>query len=64
MTMNDYCCAADVDVFVCGPGVMRVTSRDVLRSVDRGVGGPGIEPRNEIRDADAFCAVEAVRSVR
>src|ERR1700690_2536733 len=27
---------------------MRVTPRGVGRSVDRGVGGPGIEPRNKI----------------
>jgi hypothetical protein len=31
------------------PRVMRVTSRGVGRSVDRGVGGPGIEPRNRYR---------------
>ena len=30
-----------------GPEFMRVTSRGVGRSVDRGVGGPGIEPRNK-----------------
>ena len=41
------------------PRVMRVTSRGVRRSVDRGVGGPGIEPRNKtVRDADAFCVAE------